>query len=76
MSHCIACDKPIPFKYRTKAGDKIIDGAGQPIVEDLCDKCIDESRVSKPEDYYDGLYLDRNADECHQVLRKPADYLL
>ena len=91
MSNCHGCSKPITFKYRTErgtrepqadgttqyiAGPPLKDEHGGLVLEDLCEKCIDESKLNRPEDYYGGMWVDKHCHPSHIVERKPEDYLI
>ena len=91
MSNCHGCSKPIQFKYRTERGtyepqlngeNEYVPGPvivlpnGDPLLEDLCDTCIEQSKLNRPADCYDGCWNDKHCHPSHIVERDPEDYLI
>ncbi len=76
MSNCHACSKPIQFKYRTQGGEPMLNPDGTQLIEDLCETCIEASRVNRPAEYYGGTWVDKHCHESHIVQTKPEDYLV
>lgn len=70
--HCVACDAPMSYKYIEGA----VDPDGEPVLEFCCDRCRHKAFENLPEDYYEGLYLDKHGHPAHVVTRAEEDYIL
>lgn len=70
--HCKACDAPMKYKFIEDA----FTDEGDNVLEFVCDRCYLASLVNMPEDWYEGLWLDKHGHESHRVIRDPEDYLL
>lgn len=70
--HCKACDAPMAYSHI----DDALDENGDPVLEFCCDRCRAKAFQSEPEEYYEGLWLNKHGHINHVVLIPYDEYLL
>lgn len=70
--HCKACDAPMSYSHI----DDAFDAEGNPVLEFCCNRCRTKAFQNEPEEYYEGLWLNRNGHPSHHVLLPYEEYLL